>query len=137
MRYKKSHNISESETLIAQTVLILAFIGLIFVFGFFSNNTGGSATLLIKFDNFTRMFEGDVVNNMTFLDALNAAVNAGNIELTYFIDQNNDTHIKEINNHTAGSSDQFAFYLNSKRVEEEKLNRTRVRPGDEIMIKLE
>lgn len=94
------------------------------------------ATLLIDFDNMKRMFKGEVVENMTLLDALNISAEAGKIKLRYVVDSGNHTAVAEINDHVAGNKN-FSFYINNKTVKTDDLNKTIVNPGDEITIKLE
>ena len=100
------------------------------------SNTVGLATLAINLETEKRLFEGEVVKDMTMLDALNAAVSVGNIKLNYTVDKSGNVDIIKIDGHTNGISDKyFVFYLNSKEVSSEKLNKTTVRNGDRIEIR--
>ena len=103
-------------------------------------DTGGGnlASLYVNFDSMQRQFEGEVVEDMTILDALNMAMAAGKIKLNYSLDENNRTTIMEINdhlNHVGGR--QFAFYLNDKKVDSGDLNKTELKAGNEVVIKYE
>lgn len=98
---------------------------------------GGSATLLVDFDNTKRMFEGEVIENMTILDVLNASVAAGKLKLIYVVDGRNNTTVTEINDHTVNEGQSFSFYRNDKKVSTGDINKTYVYPGDKITIKIE
>ena len=145
MSFKKSRNTSTKSTLVAQIVFVVIItVGIVFFERFFSDrlslNNGdirGEATLLIDFDNMRRMFEGEVVGKMTVLDALNASVVAGKIKFRYIVNSDNDTTVTEINDHTTSKDTQFNFYLNSRKMDSSELNKTNIKPGDKITIKLE
>ena len=96
------------------------------------------ASLLINFEDKQRLFEGEVIDNMTVLGALNAAVSAGQIKLKYNIGQNNTVEIMEINDHfnnTAGKM--FLFYLNGGKIDAKNINRIYIKTGDKIEIRFE
>ena len=96
------------------------------------------ATLFINFETEKRFFEGEVVKDMTILDALSMAVSVGKIKLKYAIDISGNVNIMEIDDHTNGTSDKyFVFYLNSKIVATKDLNKELVNNGDRIEIKNE
>lgn len=144
MAYKKSQNIFTNKTLIAQVVLVVAVGVSVFVFEKFSSKFPGltisgskEATLFIDFDNMKRRFQGEVADGMTVLDAVNASVAAGEIKITYSVDGDNNTKVMEINNHSTEEVKQFSFYINSKRLGQSDLNKTYIKPGDEIIVRLE
>ena len=134
-----------NRTFVIQIILIVAVAGIILLAERFSNDDswitrdelGNKAALFIDFNNTQRMFTGEVVGGMTILDALNASTAAGKIELTYHVDDSNSTKVTEINDHKADDEKQFAFYINSRQIDPDKLNKTQVHPGDKITIKLE
>ncbi|MEK7138762.1 MAG: hypothetical protein AAB799_01125 [Patescibacteria group bacterium] len=143
MNYKKLRNISINKTLVAQVIFVVVVVGVFLVlerlfvddFGSKSRNFG-EATLLVDFDNMRRMFEGEVADGMTILDALNVSAEAGKIKLRYVIDYDNRTTVTEINDHVAlGKS--FSFLVNGKFVKTEDLNKKTVKSGDEITIRLQ
>lgn len=134
MSYKKSQGTSINKTLVAQIIFIVAVVSAIFLFERFSGN---EAALLIDFDDMKRVFAGEVVDGMTVLDALNASVAAGQIKLVYYVDDGNNTKVKEISDHSASGNTQFTFYVNSRKLDSSELNKTLIKPGDEITIKLE
>ncbi|MBI2674224.1 MAG: hypothetical protein HYX22_00600 [Candidatus Yanofskybacteria bacterium] len=144
MNYKKLRHIFNS-TLAVQIIFIAAIAGAIFVFDRFygekppalKNMSKKEAALFIDFDNMQKVFAGEVVDGMTVLDALNASVTAGQLRLTYYVDGDNNTKIEEINDHAAGGDAQFIFYVNSRKLDQDKLNKTRIKAGDKITITLE
>ena len=97
----------------------------------------GGAALLLDFDNMKRMFEGEVTEKMTVLDALNASVAAGQIKLRYAVDANNNTTVIEINDHVATGDKNFSFHINERKINTKDLNKTFVDPGDKITVRLE
>lgn len=145
MNSGNSHTVSTKTSLAVQIIFVAAVIGGVFAFDKFvnvsrnpdSNGVVGKATLSIDFADMKKMFEGQVVADMTVLDALNAAMSAGKIHLVYTVDQNNDTDVREINGHSESNDVQFAFYINSNKINEADINRQIVKNGDEITIRLE
>ncbi|MBI4158606.1 MAG: hypothetical protein HY505_03265 [Candidatus Yanofskybacteria bacterium] len=144
MNYKKLRNIFNS-TLTAQIVFVTVIVGAVFIFdrfygkelSVFKNVSKNEAALFIDFDNMKKVFAGKVVEGMTILDALNAAVTAGQIELTYHVNIDNNTKVAKINNHEANGDTQFVFYINSRKLDPSELNKTQIKSGDKITIKLE
>lgn len=148
MASKRSQNIFTNKTLLAQLVLIAIIAVGILIFEQLSdkklsdkrfgldNKGHGEATLLIDFEGVKRKFQGEVVEKMTVLDAVNAATAAGEIELIYSIDRENNTKIAAINDHLTEGGKQFVFYVNSEKLNSNTLNKTYIKPGDEIAIRL-
>lgn len=125
-----------------QILLLIVLIGIISFFKLSSNpsenNTSGLATLVINFETEKRFFEGEVVKDMTILDALNAAISVGKIKLNYAIDESGDVNIMEIDGHTNGINGKyFVFYLNATKVNTKDLNREVVHNQDSIEIRNE
>lgn len=144
MNYKKFQGISINKTLATQIIFVVAVASVILIFEKLSDkepfaefDKSKEAALLVDFDNIKRMFAGEVIGGMTILDALNASVAAGQIKLTYYVDSDNNTRVKEINDHTTNRDIQFTFYINSRKIDQSELNKTPIRPGDKITIKLE
>lgn len=143
MNFKKFQNILSNNILAAQIVLIVVAVGAIFLFERFFDkdpfavDLENRAALFIDFDNMQRMFTGEIVDGMTVLDALNASVVAGQINLRYYVDEENNTKVAEINNHNTDGKTQFTFYINSKKIDASELNKTHIQPGDKITIRLE
>ena len=130
------------KTVFAQILLLMVLIGIIYFFrlslDLSNNNTSSVATLFINLETERRLFEGEVVKEMTILDALNAAVSIGKIRLNYAIDKSGNVNILEIDGHTNGVDNKyFTFYLNSKKIAQEDLNRKTIRGGDKIEIRNE
>lgn len=145
MNYKKSQNTFTDNTLLFQIIFAAVIIGGVILWDNFlstrpfltNNKRGEKATLLIEFGNMTRRFEGEALDGMTILDALNASVAAGEIKFHYVIDLENNTTVREINDHTAMRGEDFSFYINGGAISTQDLNKTTIRPKDEIVIKLE
>ncbi|MBI2068722.1 MAG: hypothetical protein HYT67_01290 [Candidatus Yanofskybacteria bacterium] len=96
------------------------------------------ATLAVNFDNLKRTFEGEVVEDMTVLDALNMAMAVGKIKLNYALDEKNQTRIMEINDHLNRVGDKhFGFFINDKQIDSKDLNKINLKAGDSIVIKYE
>ena len=126
------------KSLLTKIVLIIAGISVLYFFGpslNLSNNKLGLATLVINFETEKRFFEGEVVKDMTMLDALSAAVSVGKIKLNYFIDKSGNVNVMEIDGQTNGTDNKyFVFYLNSERVDTKDLNKKIIRAGNRIEI---
>lgn len=142
MKYKKLLIKFFKKPLFAQIILLIALIGIVsylkLSFNFSSNSTPVLATLVINFETEKRFFEGEVVKDMTMLDALSAAVSVGKIEFNYAIDKSGNTNIMEIDSHINGAGNKyFVFYLNSKKVAPQDLNKEVVHNGDKIEIQNE
>ena len=144
MNFKKLRNIFNS-TLATQIIFVAIIAGAIFIFdrfygeepSVFQKVSKSEAALFIDFDDMKKVFAGEVVDGMTVLDALNASVTAGKIELTYHVDKSNTTRVTEINDHTANSEKQFTFYINSRKLDPGELNKTKIKRGDKITVKIE
>lgn len=99
---------------------------------------GQFATLALVLEDQSRIFEGEVYEKMTVMDALSTAMAAGDVKLNYYLDEKNRTHVLGINGHTEDSSGKtFVFYLNSKKINSNDLNKIDIEPGDDIVIKFE
>ena len=141
MNSKKFQNTLFNSTFIAWAILIIAVVIVIFVFKNAGlpagNRSGNEATLFIDFGDMKRQFTGEVAESMTVLDALNAVAAAGQIKLVYYVDSDNNTRVTEISGYTADENIQFNFYVNSQKLDPGELNRTNIKPGDKIAIRLE
>ena|SRR3989344_1298261 len=141
MNSRKFQNTLFNSTFIAWAVLIVAVAVVIFVFKSAGlpagSGLGSEATLFIDFGDMKRQFTGEVAESMTVLDALNAVASAGQIKLIYYVDSDNNTRVTEISGYTADENAQFSFYVNSKKLDSGELNRTNIKPGDKITVRLE
>ncbi|GEM_PF-1325210 len=143
MKYKKLLTNFFKKPLFAQILFLIALIGVIYFFKLSftlsrNNNTSNLATLAINFEKEKRFFEGDVVKDMTLLDALNAAVSVGKIKFNYAIDESGNVNVLEIDSHTNKVGNKyFVFYINSKRVPTKDLNKETIHNGDSIEIRNE
>lgn len=142
MKYKKLFNNLFKKNIFYQVLLLIVSVGIISFFKLSSrvpdSNTSNMATLVINFETEKRFFEGEVVKDMTILDALNAAISVGKIKLNYAVDADGDVNIMEIDSHTNGINGKyFVFYLNSTRVAPKDLNREVIHNSDSIEIRNE
>ncbi len=120
-------------------MLLMVLMGIILFFkpSFNSSdiNSASLATLVINFETEKRFFEGEVIKDMTILDALSMAVSVGKIKLNFVIDESGNVNVKEIDGHINGAGNKyFVFYLNSKRVALKNLNKEVIHNGDRIEI---
>lgn len=144
MKSKKSQNIFTNK-LTAQIVFVLVVASGVLLFekflgeepSVFKNVSENEAAVFVDFDNMKKIFTGEVVEKMTVLDALNASVAAGKIKLIYYVDENNNTQVLEINNHKADKKTRFNFYVNSQKLDQKEINKTYIQADDKIVIKLE
>jgi hypothetical protein len=140
MKYNKLLTAFFKKTILAQIVFLTAVFILVYIlkpsFNFSGNSTPNLATLFINFETEKRFFEGEVVQNMTILDVLNAAVPTGNIKFNYAISDSGNVIVMEIDGHTNGTDNKyFNFYLNSKKIATKDLNKEIVREGDKIEVR--
>ena len=102
------------------------------------NSTNRLASLAVNFTSLNRYFEGEVIENMTVLDALNMATAAGKIKLNYALDNKNRTKVMEINDHlNQVGGKNFVFYLNNNKIDSKDLNEIDLKAGDKVVIKYE
>lgn len=118
----------------------VVFVWLMISFFIYSGLRSGEATLILAFENDSegRMFQGEVVDDMTVLDALITSAEAGQIAIRYNFDDNNGVNVISLDGYDKVSSEkQIVFYVNRKRVDERDINMKKIKPGDTIKVKLE
>ncbi|OGM96896.1 MAG: hypothetical protein A3B86_00060 [Candidatus Yanofskybacteria bacterium RIFCSPHIGHO2_02_FULL_38_22b] len=131
--YKKYFRNVWSYILVA---VVLVWLGLVFIKGIpgFKN---GEATLIIALGSGEqRIFQGEVVDDMTILDALRASSQAGQIDLEFII-ESDKTRIEELNGYLADQDAKLSFYLNGSKVEEADIHTTTIDGGDTVEIRPE
>jgi len=85
-----------------------------------------------------RIFEGEIIESMTILDALNASALAGDITFKYVIDgRKNNLTILVLDGHYDSPSSRLSFYLNSEKVEPQKIHSIPIWPGDIVTVRSE
>ena len=86
-----------------------------------------------------RVFEGEVVDGMTILEAMNVSALAGNITFKYTIDGiDNKLKIHTLNGYLSNQEDEVIdVYLNSSKVDLGQIHMITIKPGDIISIKVE
>ena len=142
MKSKKSPTDFSKTNIFAQIMLLALLMGAIYLFkpstNLFNNGTPDLATLIINFETLKKSFEGEVIEDMTMLDALNAAVSVGKLKFTYAIDESGNVSVMEIYGYINGVNNKYlAFYLNSQKVAAEDLNKEIIHGGDRIEIRNE
>lgn len=124
---------------------------LVLIYGFYSGlfgdlldysikGQGISNTARIEIDYGTerRAFEGDVLSDMSMLDALLAASRGGNFEIRYAL-LNDQTDILKINGLAEDglSGGSWFFYLNGEKIRADEIHKVKIKPGDKILAKFE
>ena len=137
VRYFKK-NIFDS--LLVVVILVLVFI-LVYSFDpevFWPSNRQ-VAYLEVNDGGTRRAFEGEVLDGMTVLDALDASALAGNINFKYEIDKkSHELHIITLDGYLATKTAKNAMlFLNLVRVDIAKIHSIPLNSGDRILIKLE
>lgn len=124
----------------------LLLVGVVFVFlliiTFFNpfNPKNREATLALSYENDGRgrVFTGEVIKNMTILEALIASSRAGQIELKYALGSDGKLIIAELDGYSReASGKRLVFYLNQKRIDEVLISSTTIKSADYIEVKLE
>lgn len=130
---KATMNHAHGSTMLAWQLfsVIVLVIGFLFAEQWFNNK----AKLVLQVGNQERVFEGEVVRGMTVLDAFNAAMLAGNINLQFAV-QNDQTRILELDGIANLTPQNMVFYINSERIDSQRLNKVTVQPQDEIVVKV-
>lgn len=142
MKYKNFLRDFTKKTIFVQILLLIVLFGTVYFiklpFNRSDTENTGLATLIINTKTEKRVFEGEVVEDMTILDTLNLATSVGKIKLNYAIDNSGKVNVLEIDGYTNGFGNKyFVFYLNSKKVNAGDLNKKTVYGGDEIEIQYE
>ncbi|MDP2647890.1 MAG: hypothetical protein Q8P35_01450 [Candidatus Yanofskybacteria bacterium] len=124
---------SHSTKLSWQIIAILGVLGFLYLV----SPTPGEATLVFDLGNQSRTFKGDVVQNMTVLDALNAASIAGNITFQFVVDENNGIRVIALDQYTfSAGADGLIIFKNDERLELSRLNQIIIRPNDRITVRV-
>ncbi|TSC90928.1 MAG: hypothetical protein G01um10142_178 [Parcubacteria group bacterium Gr01-1014_2] len=97
-----------------------------------------TAYLEIDFGDQKRAFEGEIIQDMSILDAVLASSRGGEIEVKYAL-INDQTNILKINDHTEDglSRETWTFYLNGEKIEAGEIHKIKIKSGDRILIKFE
>lgn len=130
---------------ILDSLLMVLIVVLIFILAYSFNSelfrlhSRNVAYLEVNIDGTRRAFEGEVVDGMTVLDALDASALAGNINFQYEIDRkSNELHIITLDGYSAVKAPKTAtFFLNLARVDAGRIHSIVVNSGDRILVKLE
>ena len=141
MSYKNYHNFSDKQGLAGLfAIIILCLFILISIQPIRTNNEsliileGEPANLTLVLDKEKRSFHGPVSSGMTLFDALYASAIAGDIKFKYALDEHNRTTILAVNNHLKS---RFSFYINSQKIDIGEINTIKIKPGDQIEVRVE
>lgn len=96
------------------------------------------ASLVIYFgDGHLRKFEGQVISNMTVLEAVNSASVGGGFDFRYALDEQGDVGLASIDKIINTGNNSWHFYLNSNPVPISDINKVLVQPNDLLEVKYE
>ena len=111
--------------------------------GFFSNLFNpppkpDTAYLEIDFGDRKRAFEGEIIGDMSILDAVLASSRAGELEFKYAL-INDRTDVLIINGHAEDGLNEknWKFYLNGMKIDASEIHRVKIKSGDRILIRFE
>lgn len=112
--------------------------------GFFSDlfnpvfNQSNMAKIEIDYDGRKRAFEGEIIFEMSVLDALLAASRGGNFEVRYAIIKD-ATDILKINGLAEDglNGKNWDFYLNGQKINADGIHKVRIKSGDKILVRFE
>ena len=95
------------------------------------------ARLEIDYGSRRRAFEGEIMSEMSVLDALLASSRGGGFEVRYVILADTTDVMKIDGLIEDGLDGHWSFYLNGQRIETAEIHKVRVRPGDKVLVKFE
>jgi len=100
--------------------------------------SSGMARIEIDFGDARRVFEGDVLPDMSILDALLAAAQAGGFEIRYAI-LDDHTDIIKINDYSEDglNARNWRFELNGEKIGAAEIHKVKIRSGDKISARFE
>ena len=121
-------------------VLVYGFYSGLFddLFNFYSINEQGfsnAARIEIDYGTKRRAFEGDVLSDMSILDALLAASRGGSFEVRYAL-LNDNTDIMKINDLSEDglNGKSWHFYLNGGEIRADEIHKVKIKSGDKILV---
>ncbi len=130
---KRKKSSDDHHVLLWQVILVLVVVcGMIVL----NRVSAHDARLTIDFGDHQRAFEGEVIQNMTVLDALRASVAAGRINLTFEV-AHDQTIITAFDGHSNPlGPGQISFTLNGQPINATEIHKIPVHPKDHIMVML-
>lgn len=93
-----------------------------------------SARIEIDYGTKRRAFEGDVLSEMSILEALLAASRGGGFEVRYAL-LRDKTDIMKINGLSEDglNGKRWFFHLNGKEIQTDEIHKVKIKPGDKIL----
>lgn len=107
-----------------------------------SNKQGQSVTqqgvyFEIDFGTGKRAFEGEILKDMSILDALIISSQIGNFEIGYNL-SNDKLSLSMVDGlKNEGFTKKWNFYLNGQLIDSYTIHKAKVMPGDKILLRLE
>ena len=97
-----------------------------------------TAYLEIDFGDKKKAFEGEIVEEMSVLDAVLASGRAGELEVKYAL-LHDQTDIFKINGYIEDGLNEktWSFYLNGEKIKTSEIHRIKVKSGDKILVRFE
>lgn len=120
-------------------ILVIIVVSIFFFYIDFSKIVPMDARLTVKFDDKSaKIFEGSVIQDMTILEAMEAASRGDNFRINYFIDKQGDVNLASIGAIANGSNGKnWHFYLNKKLIETKQIDKIKIGRGDLIEVVFE
>jgi hypothetical protein len=120
-------------------VAVIVVVPIFFFYLDFSRVMPVDARLIVKFnDNVTKTFEGSVIQDMTVLEAAEAASRGDNLKFNYFIDKQDNVNVASIGTTANGfNGKSWHFYLNKKLIETRQIDKVKIKRGDLIEVVFE
>lgn len=115
-------------------VAVIITVSILFFYVDFSKITPMDARLTVRFDDKNvKTFEGAVIQDMTILEALEAASRGDGFKINYFIDQRGDVNLASIGATSNGlNGKNWHFYLNKESIETKQIGKIKIGRGDLI-----
>lgn len=122
-------------------VVLIIVVG--FYTGFFRDlfvapSKADTAYLEIDFGNKKRAFEGELIGEMSILDAVLASSRAGDLEFKYAL-IDDQTDILKVNGYVEDGLNEktLNFYLNGEKIKTSEIHKIKIKSGDDILVRFE
>lgn len=130
MEHKQTPRLFYSRSMWYAVIILAVLVSL----AIFIKTPRPTAKLAIEFDSHSRVFEGEVIDGMTVLDALNASMVAGKIPFQ-FSSKDDSTEFLILNG--AGKAPyNMQIILNDQPIDPAQINTVLVHPRDSIVVKM-
>lgn len=116
--------------------LVFVWLAIIFMSPLRLQTAEASLVFFFNSEGQRRMFQGEVIEGMSILDALRVSSEAGQIDFEFEIGSD-QTIVKKLNGYSDDIVQGLIFYLNGLKIEESQINRIMIKPGDLIEVRFE